>query len=161
MECAHPYEMSSKGRFHDARQHGDAIFVAFAFAHSDLVCTEVYVFDPQPQTLQQPQPGAVQQVTHEPVHALQRVEQRFHLVLSQHDRETSWLLGAHDVVEPTNLSLQHVTIEKKNGVELLVLRRGADVALDGERGEKFSNDRLFSVRGMMVFEKKEKPLDPL
>jgi hypothetical protein len=82
-------------------------------------------------------------------------------VSTQYNRETSWLPGAYDVLERARLPLQYVTIEKDEGVERLILRRGAHVMLDGERGEKFGDAVLALVGGMMVFEKEKKPLDPM
>ena len=44
MQFSHAYKMSGEGRFHDAGQHRDAIFVPFPLAHHDVVGAEVDIF---------------------------------------------------------------------------------------------------------------------
>jgi hypothetical protein len=46
---------------HRGRQHRHAVLAALAGAHRDLVAVEVHVLHPQPEGLQDPQAGAVQE----------------------------------------------------------------------------------------------------
>ncbi len=55
-------EVLLKGLDEAVGEHGDAVFSPLAVAHDDLVLGEINVLDPQPQTLYQPQPRAVEQL---------------------------------------------------------------------------------------------------
>jgi hypothetical protein len=52
------------------------------------------------------------------------------LVPAQDHRKALWLLGAHHVVQPANVLLEDLLIQKQNGAESLALSRGGDVAFD-------------------------------
>ena len=66
------------GSIADSRQHRDAVLAALAVADQDLPVAEVDVLDAQPQALEQPQAGAVQQARHQPARAVQIREQPAH-----------------------------------------------------------------------------------
>jgi hypothetical protein len=59
-----------------------------------------------------------------------------HLLAGKDHGEALWLLGADHVFEPAQLDAQHLAVEKEQGAEGLVLRRGAGVALHREGGEE-------------------------
>jgi hypothetical protein len=64
------------------------------------------------------------------------------------------MLRAYNVVNPAHLELEHVTIEKEQGAERLILRRGAHMMLYSERGQKVFN-LLFAQLGRVAFAMKE------
>ncbi len=45
-------------------------------------------------------------------------------------------LGADDTVEPGEVDVQHVPVQEQEGAQRLVLGRGGDMAIDGQRGEE-------------------------
>ena len=161
MQFPYSCEMSNQRRFHGEGQHREAIFIPFAFSHHDVVGAEVNIFHPQPETLQQPQTGPVQEVAHDPVNSLHRVQQRFHLMFPQHHREALWSFGANDVVYPARVEVKHVTVHEQDGVERLVLRGGTDTLVHGKRRQKLS-DLCFSHLCRMTFSVKEhEPPNPV
>lgn len=123
-------------RFEPARKHGDAVRAALAFAHDDLVAGEVEILDAQAKALEEPQLRAVEQRPHDPCRAGQRAEQAFHCGAREHDRQAPRAAGPHDIVEPAGIATQHIAVEEQQSRQRLILRRRADLPLDGERGEK-------------------------
>ena len=65
VDAAHLLQMSLKRNSGLLWKHGQAILGSFAVANSDLIGGEVYIFNPQAQTLHQPESGTVHQECHE------------------------------------------------------------------------------------------------
>ena len=63
-------------------------------------------------------------------------EQRFDLLLGQHDRQPDRFLGTRQPVEPGQIRLEHLPIEEKQGGQRLVLSCSSDLAVDGKMVEK-------------------------
>ena len=53
-------------------------------------------------------------------------------VFPQHDGETLWPFGAHDVIDPADIELQYLAIEEHERIECLVLCGCADVLFNRE-----------------------------
>ena len=51
----------------------------------------------------------------------------FDFVFGQHDRKTLWALGADEIVYPARIEIKHVTIQKDERIERLVLGGRTDV----------------------------------
>jgi hypothetical protein len=69
------------------RQHGAAVFVSLAFADDDLLECNVYIFDAQPQALEETNAATVEQQTDEPVRAVELGEHSANLIAAKDDRE--------------------------------------------------------------------------
>src|SRR5437867_1534731 len=119
--------------FHDG---GHRHAVALAGAHDDLIGGEVHVLHPETGTLEQTQPCALEQDGHEPRRALELSDDGTNLLASQDDGEPFAALGADHVVKPGHLDLEDLTVEKQQGAQCLVLRRGRDVVLLGQGAEE-------------------------
>jgi hypothetical protein len=61
------FDMLSEWFFHRRGKHCMSIFVSFASAHNYLVTGEINIFDPQLQTLHQPQASSVEKHHHKPI----------------------------------------------------------------------------------------------
>src|SRR2546427_12040509 len=69
----------------DGWQHRDPVLVSLTPAHDDLVGVEVHVLDPQPTALEHPEPGPVEQTTHQTWHAVELSEHGADLLAGQDD----------------------------------------------------------------------------
>ena len=102
----------SEVRLDHLRKHRDAVLVALPGPDDDLVGGEVHVLDA---TLENPQAGAIEQAGHEPRRALELLEHGADLLASQDDGQTLRTLRAHDALEPGQVQLEHVAVEKQEG----------------------------------------------
>src|SRR5437667_2093573 len=119
----------------DGRERRDPVLVALAGADNDLMPPEIDVLYPEPSALQKTQAGAIQQDGHEAGSAAELTENRPHLVAGEHDWQSSWPPGPHDVVEPGHLLLKNLAIEEEQGAQRLILGGRGDVPLDGQRAQ--------------------------
>jgi len=129
-------KMRSQARLDRGGQHGDAILVAFSAADNDLVGREVDVFDAEPCAFQQPEASAVQQNGHPPRGAVKPLDDSADFLAGQDDRKALRALGSHDIVEPWQVDLEDVSIQKQESAERLVLGGRGDVLLDGQPVEE-------------------------
>lgn len=130
--------------------------------HRDLLVVDVQVFHSESKGLQKPQGGAVEQVSDETVWPVHLVQERRHLRLHEHHRKPLGLLSS---VEPRHLiplGAEYVAVEKQQGIQGLVLRRGGHVSIHGEVGQVFS-DLVLSNRarmtGVVVFDVADDPAE--
>ena len=124
--------MSCEGVDQVLGDDGDSILAAFAVADADFAAVEVDVLDAEPAAFEQAQSGSVQERGHELVHAGEMGEQGSDFGTGEHDGNALGFLGAHEVVEPLELHVQHVSIQEHERAECLALRRGADAMIGGE-----------------------------
>src|SRR2546428_12373942 len=120
----------------DGWQDRDPVLVALAPTHDNLVGVEVHVLDPQPTALEHPEPGPVEQTTHQTWHAVELPEHGADLLAGQDDWQALGALRADDAVEPWEIDLQHVTVQEEQRAQRLVLGRGGHLALDRERAQE-------------------------
>jgi hypothetical protein len=90
VELLNAGEVGAQSRLGQARRERVAILLALAASDDELVSVEVDVLDPELETLEEPQTGAVQERGDEPVRALELLEQSPDLWARQDDWE---LLG--------------------------------------------------------------------
>ena len=76
----------------------------------------------------------------------------------QHNRKALWLFGSHDVVYPARVQIENLTVQKEERVECLVLGRGTDVALNGQRGQKLSNLFFSQLCGVACPVEEDEPI---
>ena len=91
-------------------QHGDAVFITFAFANHNLAPGKLHILDAQAQRLQQAHARAIQQPGNQPRGALHVHEQLTHLCRRQHHRQPLGGLGLHHLIQPRQLHLQHLFV---------------------------------------------------
>lgn len=129
---AHPLEVREQVCLHRGRQHGGAIVVPLAVADGELVRRDIDVLRAQATALEQPQSGAVPQDRHEPRHSVEALEDGADLLARQEDGQMQGPLGPDDRVEPGQVDAEHLTVEKEQGAQGLVLGGGGDLPLHGE-----------------------------
>jgi hypothetical protein len=101
------------------------IATALASSNDDLVSLEVDVLHSQPGTFEEAQPSTVEQTGHQLDGAGQTVEDGAHFFPRENHRQVLRMLGAHEIVEPGQLLVEHAAIEKEQRRQRLVLRRGS------------------------------------
>jgi len=118
------------------RQHRDSVSITLPSPHDELLHPEVDVLDPQPRTLEQPQPGAIEQDDHETRGPLEPFDHRAHLVARQHDGQTTRPTCPHHLVESFERHAEDVAIQEQQPRKCLILRRRTHLPLDGEPREE-------------------------
>jgi hypothetical protein len=157
----HPLEMPRQIGLHRSRQHRDAVLVALAASDDQLVGGKVDILNAQPAAFEQPEPGSVEQVRHEPGRALQPLEHCPDLVAGEDDRQAHGAFRAHDPVEPRQVDLQHVPVQEQEGAQGLVLGGGGHPAIDRQRGEEAGHFRGAHLGRMALgAEEEDVALDP-
>jgi hypothetical protein len=140
------------------RQHRYSILSALAVANHDLVRCEVHVFHAQPAALQQTETRAVEKERHEPWHSGQPLQDGTGLIAGQDHGQVLGPLGPHDTVEPRQVHAEHVSIQKEQGAECLVLGGGGDLVPYGERSQECGElDRAHLGGVSLVVEEDEPP----
>jgi hypothetical protein len=121
---------------------------------------EVKVFHSESQALQQAQAGTIEEARHDPVHALERTEQRSDLRSGQHNRQTLRTLGADHLLQPAEVQAEHVAVQKDQRTERLILRRGAYLSVHCQFREKLRDLVRTHLLGMALPVEQDKPLNP-
>jgi len=102
-------------------QHGDAVFVAFAFANHNLAPGKFHILDAQAQGFEQAHTRAIQQLRNQPGGALRVQQQSAHLGGRQHHRQTPGRFGLHHIVQPRQIHTQHLLVQIQNRGFRLIL----------------------------------------
>lgn len=124
-------EVSEKGLFDGCGQHGVAVFVALASSDYDLVPREVDILDAEAAAFHQPQSCPVEKHRHQPRRALQAAQEPLDFLFGQDDGQPPWSLGANDPLDQANLLLEDLVMQKQQGIQRLVLRRGSHMGVGG------------------------------
>jgi hypothetical protein len=82
-------------------------------------------------------------------------------VFPQHYWEAVWLFGADNIVEPPDVPFKDVTVEKEQGIQGLILGRGADMSVNGQRREKLRHLLFAHVSRVTLSMEEGKALDPV
>ena len=124
-------------------QHHDPVLAALALAHDDGAAVEVDVLHAQAQPFEQAHAGAVEQPADDPMRvarelllAVERVEQRMHLVMGQHRWQAALLARAADLGHPRQLLAQHLLVEEQQGRQRLAVRARRHLPVGRQPGEK-------------------------
>ena len=160
MLAAHALEVAGEGPPRDRGQHGHSIAIALAAPHHQLVCTEVGVLGAEPGALEQAEPSPVEEHRHESRRAVQLVQNGAYLVAREDHGKPSRLLRPHDPLEPGNVLTQDLAVEKQEGRQRLVLRRGAHLRIDRERREEARKLLRAHLPGMPPAVKQDVMTDP-
>lgn len=128
-------EVSGEAIAHRAGQHGHPVAAAFRVADRDVTELEVDVLDPEPETLEDPHAGAIEQENGELNCALEVRQNRRNLIAAQHRWQATRLPGADHVVEPLEIQLEDVAVEKQDRRQRLPLGRNRDPSIFGKMGQ--------------------------
>src|SRR5450830_26302 len=118
------------------REHCQAILVSLSAPHHDFVTGKIDVLDTKRQTLENPQPGTVQQHRHELRRSLHSRDQLLYFLRRQHHRQSDGPLGASDRIKLLQRRTKHLAVKKRNRRHSLVLCRSTDAVTDRESREE-------------------------
>src|SRR5690606_15121747 len=113
----------------DFGQHDSAVIPTLSVPNDDLASLEVHVFHPELQALHEPQPGAIEQGSNQPVDATQLMENRQYLGASHHDGKPPGLLRPDYVRRNLDVSVQDLPVQEEERARSLILRGRADVVI--------------------------------
>ena len=160
MLAPHRLQVARQILLHGRREHRDPILGALAVPDDDQVGSEVDVLDAQARAFEQAQAGAVEEQGQEARDAVEVLEDGTDLVAGQDDGQVLRPPGAHDVVEPRQVLLEHHAVEKEQSRQCLVLGGGGDVPLDGERREELRDFLGPHLGGMALAVEEDVAPDP-
>ncbi len=143
------------------RQHRHAVLLPFAVAHEDLAPLEIDVLHPQLKTLEQPQPGAVQQRHDQPHRAVKLLQHRAHLSRREHHRQPRRALRAARRRRSPRASTRGPLVQEQQRAQRLVLRRRAHALLDGEPSQERPTPPARPSPGMPLAVKDDEPANPV
>ena len=121
---------------------------------------EVEIVHPQPYAFHQTQTCPVEQTGHESVHAAALCEHRLYFCRGKDGRHALWAFGTLDLAERRERLLQHMAVEKEEGVSGAILRGSGHFPVHGEVREKGPDFWRAHLFGMTLVVKKEKALGP-
>ena len=142
------------------RKHRDSILATLAITHGNLVSSEVQVLDPQSATLEEAQARTVEERRHQPGRPVQVSKHRVGLFSGQDHREMDWPFGAHDPVQPFELTAEHLFVKEEQSAQGLVLSRGAYLAACGKGRYETLDFRTAHFVRMAFSVKDDEPHDP-
>jgi hypothetical protein len=88
------------------------------------------------------------------------VEDRNDLRARENDRKPRRAPGPHEIVEPPEFDSEHLPVEKQESAQRLILGRRADLALDGQMGEKRGHLRFPQLARMVGAMEAHEAADP-
>src|SRR5262245_12778685 len=141
-------------------QHPAPIPIALAGADDDLVAIEIDVLHPEPKALEEAEPAPVEQGDSEPLHPVQVLENRRHLVAGEHDGEMRRSSGPDEIVEPQQLGPEHVPIEEEQRTERLILRGRGYASFHRQTREERSHLRRGHLGGVTLVMEEDESADP-
>lgn len=103
------------------RHYCDSNFGPFTVPDQNLITLEVDILYPQVKTFHQPQPGTVQERSHDVIVGGELGKYQSDLGASEHDGQTLRFTCADHLPEITDVTRKHLTIQKKQPRERLVL----------------------------------------
>jgi hypothetical protein len=160
MQHTYPAKVLLEWLHYGFGHHRDTVLPALAVAHDDLPVGEVDILHPQPQALDLAQPRPVQQARHQPLDALQLIEQLPHLRLREHRRQPHRPLRTREP-EPRKIPAQHVLVQKEQRRQRLVLRSCRDIALRRQPRKKRVHLRRAHLGRMPPAGKMDKEAHPI
>jgi hypothetical protein len=129
-------KVGTQGTGQSVGQHRHAVLSSLAVSYRDLPACEVDVLDSEPATLQEAQPGTVEERRHQPRDSPHPRQDRLDLLKGQDQRQANGPLRPDHAVETGDLTTQDLAVQEQQGTERLVLRGRADPPPGGETGEE-------------------------
>src|SRR5512135_1427338 len=155
-------ELLAERRPYGGGQHGDAIRVALATADGDLAQLEVEILDPEPQALEEPEAGSVQEGADQARRAVEAVEHAADLAPAEHDGHAGGRAGPDEVAQRVGRTVEDVAIEEEERAQGLGLGGRADARLRGQLREEGGDVGFAQLGGMaeaMVADEAADPAD--
>jgi hypothetical protein len=118
------------------RRHRHPVAAALGVAGGDVAEVEVEVLDSKSKALEDAHAGAVEKKDHKLGGSLEVRQNCRHLVAAEDGRQAARLAGTDHIVEPVELDLEHMAVEKEDRRKRLALGRYGHPALHGEVGEE-------------------------
>src|SRR3990170_4430798 len=140
-------------------QHGDAVLLALALAEDDEPAFEIQVLHAQARAFKGAQAAAIEDLGHDLVRAGYGADDAEHFRLREHCGQAFGLAGA-DGIHGAYLLVEHFAVEVEQRGESSILRRGSDLAFDGEVGEEGRDFGVAHFLGVAFVVEKDKALDP-
>jgi hypothetical protein len=137
-----------------------AILVALTRSNDNLTPGEINVLDPEAATLHQSQASTIKQHCHQPWSTAQISENGPHFVSCQDDRQSSGPFGTNDALYQTYPCFQNFLIQEQEGVQRLILSRGAYMRVGCQARKELTNLGFGHLRGVVLVVKDNKPFDP-
>ena len=112
-----PGQLFVKGLHQIVGQNGDAILAAFAGMNANCVTAEINIAHSKPQALQYAQSRTVHQTggqTHVGCNVRQQVQS---LRAAEHHRQAALRFGAHHIIQPGKLNIEHLSIHEQQGLQ--------------------------------------------
>jgi hypothetical protein len=153
-------EVLLQGSLDRGGKESEAILVALAAAHDDLVGAEIHVLGAQAAALEHAQPRSIEEAGHESGHTLEALQEHSGFVASQHHGQAWRALGAYDVVEPGKIDLQNFAIEEQECAQRLVLGGSGHAAPHSEIGQEGRDLGAPHVGRMALVVEEDVALDP-
>jgi len=122
-------EVTLQRLFQALRHHGQAILGAFPVTDSDLVIGKIDIFDPQAQACHQAQSGTIEHTRHERRRARELGQYGVDFFTREHNGETLGTFRPLQGVKLRKRLMQHMAIEKEEGIEGTIVCRGGDLFL--------------------------------
>lgn len=95
------------------RKKGNSVFSSLSVSNQDLITMEVDILNAQARALQNSQAGPVEKRRHEPRRPLKPTEDGGSLFARENQGNSQPALGAHDTIQPIELSAEDVLIQKE------------------------------------------------
>ena len=109
------------------RKHRRAVSPSFAIVDRDQVPPEIEILHPQPQAFHLAHPASIHQPREQFGPPCHRVEEPCHLVHRQHDWHSPFPGRPFIPAEVAHIEVEHFVVEKRDGIERLVLCGNRDV----------------------------------
>ena len=129
-------ELPLQVRYQRAREHGDSVLVAFAFAHHDQQPVEVNILHSQSQGLHLAHSGTVEKPEHKLLLAGHGRQQLLHLGPAHHHRQALRNARAPDLLQPWQIHFEHLPVEEDQGSQGLPMGRRGDPSAIGQPAQK-------------------------
>src|SRR6185503_7707332 len=104
---------------------------------------------------------AVHELRHQRVQAMHAIEDGARLRDREHRGQPSRSLGADDVVEPGELDVEHLPVEKEQRRQRLVLRRGRHLVVVGEGAQEGGDVLAAEIARMALAVEEDETANPV
>jgi hypothetical protein len=102
----------------------------------DVVICEIDVFHSQAQTFHQTHAGGMKETGHQLRGAGDGGENALDFLFAHDGGDASWPFSSHQLVNPAQFLVQHLTVKERQGIQRLILGRGRNFAPDREVRQK-------------------------
>ena len=160
MLATHALDVLPKGLSERFREQRHPVLPPLSVPYDDLPAIEIDILDPELRAHEDAESGTIQQGRHEPWRPIQTIENGSDLGARENDWQPRRAPGAHKVVQPSELDLQHLAVQEQDRAQRLVLRRRADVPFHRQVGEERGDLRFPELARVAYAVKADETADP-